>query len=138
MDVARRFVLAGGGQALQTIIVHPYLYHVEAETEIAEDFHNNCPNVKFLTIIDDHGAWVSRFGDRLEGLEIQTGETSDIAKIYQNTLPESPTHIYLWMVELYQLNIGSSCVVRESVGILPCWQHGRKPIKENCELMPKC
>jgi len=113
MDVARRFVLGGGGQALHTIIVHPYIYQGEEKTKIAEDFLKNCPNIKSLSIDDPNGAWVSRFGDQLEELEILKispghlrGTVIQSAKkrspawnsdpIRQKTLPESPVHTHPW------------------------------------------
>lgn len=54
LDVARRFVLARGGKYLHTIIVGFRMYY-EDGTEISDDFHSNCPNVKSLSVVDEEG-----------------------------------------------------------------------------------
>jgi len=76
LDVGRRFVRAGGGQALHTIIVGMGMYFEDSRKEIVGDFQSNCPNVTSLSIADEHGAWVSRFGGQLEKLEIISEESS--------------------------------------------------------------
>lgn len=84
LNVARRFVLAGGGQSLRTIIVGLSVYHEDSGTEIADDFHKNCPNVRSLGIEDGRGVWISRFGHQLKELEITTVSPNVIAKTCNN------------------------------------------------------
>jgi len=79
-DVARRFVLAGCGQSLHTIIVGRGMYIEDLGKEIADEFLTNCPNVKSLSIEDEKGDWVSRFGRQLEHLDIITGSSLAIAE----------------------------------------------------------
>lgn len=83
-DVARRFVLAGGGNFLHTIIVGSGIYHEDMGTDIVDEFLENCPNVKSLSIEDKKGVWVSRFGGQLEQLEIVTETPSAISKTSRN------------------------------------------------------
>jgi len=80
LDVARRFVLAGGGQSLHTVIVGREMYNEDLGIEIADDFLRNCPNVKSLSIEDKKGDWLKRFGGQLEHLDIITGSSVAIAE----------------------------------------------------------
>lgn len=47
---ARRFVLAGGGQSLHTLIVGENMYAEGSGTEIVDDFLSICPNAKSLSV----------------------------------------------------------------------------------------
>jgi len=76
LDVARRFVLARGGQALHTIIVGMGIFCEGSRNEIVGDFLSNCSNAKSLSIAYEKGGWVSTFGGQLEELEIATKEYS--------------------------------------------------------------
>lgn len=71
-DVARRFVQAGGGQSLLTVIVGFDIHDRDDGTEIADDFLSSCPNVRSLRVCDKRGVWVSRFAGQLEELSIIT------------------------------------------------------------------
>jgi len=85
LHAAHRFVLAGGGQSLHSIIVGDRIHSEDMETEIVDDFLSNCPNVKSLSIEDEGRPWISahwlsRFGRQLEHLDISTVFSGDILK----------------------------------------------------------
>jgi len=110
MDVARRFVLGGGGQNLRTIIVGAGMYAGDSESKselesesdggpdctgdceadrenepnIVDDFLKSCPNVISLSVYDEKGEWASKFGDQLESLEIETDKSSGIIDSCRN------------------------------------------------------
>lgn len=84
LDVARRFVLAGGGSSLHAIIIGKGIYGRDDGTEIIDDFMNSCPNVTSLSIEDERGVWVSKFGGQLEELEMVTESYSAISRTSAN------------------------------------------------------
>lgn len=61
MDKARPFVLAGGGEFLDAIVVGYGHGHVRA---IVDDFRQWCPCVTSLSIYDPQGIWASTFGEQ--------------------------------------------------------------------------
>lgn len=80
VEVARRFLLAGGGQSLHTLIVGRFISIQKYGTAMADRFLSNCPNLKSLTIHDIRGVWVSMFGSQLEELEIEIENPSIISR----------------------------------------------------------
>lgn len=79
-EVARRFVLAGGGQYLHTILVGNCTYPENGRTGIADDFPKSCPNVTSLSIGDYPHEWISSFGSQVEKLEIKISSFAVIAE----------------------------------------------------------
>lgn len=84
IEVARRFVLAGGGKSLRTSIFGGLAFECNNVPEIAEDFFNNCPNLKSLSVDSDADVWVSRFGGQLEELEAVTETPSYLLGLCHN------------------------------------------------------
>ena len=62
LDVARSFVLAGGGQYLRTLIVGLSFDREKSGTQIADDFLCSCPHIKSLSVHASRGVFVSKFG----------------------------------------------------------------------------
>lgn len=69
LDVARRFVSAGCGQSLNTIIVAMRV-EAEAGSEIVEDFLYNCPNFISLGIQENEELWLRNSKFELEHLRV--------------------------------------------------------------------
>jgi len=94
INVARAYILAGGGQALRTLAIGLRMRREEKDdTDIVHDFADNCPNVTSLSIHDMGTAWVSRFGKQLKKLEFATFSASGISQ-YCTSLRELNLNLY--------------------------------------------
>lgn len=90
---ARRFVSAGGGEYLHTVVLG-YGDGDGHVTGIVDDFGRYCPNIKSLSVHDPHQIWTSAFREQLatlEKLEIATETPADIAR-YCHNLRELTLH----------------------------------------------
>lgn len=93
INIARACVLAGGGKALRTLAVGTFRYNEEKDgVDIVDDFVKNCPSVTSLSVEDMGRAWVSRFGNQLQKLELATENTRGLSQ-YCSSLRE----LNLWL-----------------------------------------
>jgi len=73
IDVAHKYILAGGGEYLKTLVVSIEIHELKKEGEhLIDDFRTHCPNVKSLSIAENDSAWVNAFGKQLETIEFST------------------------------------------------------------------
>jgi len=73
IHAARKYVLAGGGEYLTTLVIR--IGHDEIEKggdQLINDFRTHCPNLKSLSIMDKDSSWVNAFGKQLEKVEFST------------------------------------------------------------------
>jgi len=68
--VARKYILAGGGQSLKKLVVDTPDISVGSEY-ILEDFVNHCPNVTSLSITLGGIYWARKFGQQIEKLQVR-------------------------------------------------------------------
>jgi len=85
INVARAYILAGGGNALQTLVFGRDIFPKESDVvDIVDIFAKHCPNITSLSIedwIEERASrWVSRFGTQLTKLELVTETTRGIAQ----------------------------------------------------------
>jgi len=73
INVARKYVLSGGGESLTTLVVGIDMYKSgRGSTRIVQDFFTNCPNVTSLSIDEPRSTWLNYFSSRLKTLEVST------------------------------------------------------------------
>jgi len=84
INVARAYILAGGGQALRTLAVGLHMYIEEDGVCIVHDFAANCPNIVSLSVHERGQDWVSRFGKQLKKLQISTNSTQTISRCFSS------------------------------------------------------
>lgn len=87
---ARQYVLAAGGDSLETLVIGIGMYmHMDAGPRatatlaLVDDFRRYCPNVISLSIDETRSTWVNRFSGQLETLEVTSR--------YRNVLDIHPT-----------------------------------------------
>jgi len=74
INEAHQFILKAGGVSLHTIIVGEDTFDEAVNgTEMVDHFVAKCPNVKSLSVVENFGLWVSKFGKQLERLEVASG-----------------------------------------------------------------
>jgi len=131
MDIARRFVLCGGGQNLRIIIVgfdiYPGAFEAVRDSgpNIVDDFLKSCPNVISLSIHEPIGEWVSKFGDQLEDLTIQTKKANTLECLWfdsgWNEFPDEDYNIE-WAME----DIKQDCRNLRRINFYDIKQYGMK------------
>jgi len=73
IDVARKYILAGGGESLETLVVGEHMFKMKRDGDgLINDFVEHCPNVTSLSIAEKGSSWVSAFGKQLVKLELRT------------------------------------------------------------------
>jgi len=77
IDVAHKYILAGGGQSLDTLVVAIPVCLAGREG-LADDFVTHCPNVKSLSIAESGQTWAHKFRNQIDKLEVRVGTSMDL------------------------------------------------------------
>lgn len=74
MSVAHEFVLGGGGDSIEMLIVGDTMFNKERDgAKMVDDFFKYCPNVSSLSVCEYDRIWTRKFEGQLVVLEIATG-----------------------------------------------------------------
>lgn len=139
INTAHAFVTAGGGQSLQNIIIGINMYDPHFHgIGMANDFLEHCPKVTALSIVEEEPVWISRFGAKLDSLEISTGDHLNIPK-YCHQLKHLTFHSYRpwnpYLSALHSLSLcGNSAATLQSLTVTGFYL----PVEQILDIETRC
>lgn len=99
INVAHQCILSAAGESLHTIIVGDQTYDEgQHGRRMVDDFLRKCPDVRSLSVVEDLGTWVSKFGRQLVRLEVASG----------NPIVAIPTHVLRYLSSRFPLGKNTS------------------------------